>query len=266
MTTRVQCGVTAGLAIVGASVMAVAPLTLPMPSEAAPVTAEVQLTATPMEQAALLVQGLAESGIRAGSGVALTPIGPVLVGAALASGDNQRAYSVIRQSVDAPLWAADPTIDALATVLPRELGGGTDGVHEADNGQDGALINFRDDVLWAAHQRHSHADQRRSRCRRAACWPELCRVGGCWAAGIGRTIRHEHCRCRPLGLIPIAQAIAGGSEEELYVAIRQYIDAPTVHRRSHHQWPRSSLAGTTWRRYCRQPGQSAQRWGRCAVP
>jgi hypothetical protein len=36
MTTRVQCGVTAGLAIVGASVVAVAPLTLPMPPASTP--------------------------------------------------------------------------------------------------------------------------------------------------------------------------------------------------------------------------------------
>ena len=33
-------------------------------------------------------------------------------------------------------------------------------------------------------------------------------------------------RAAPLGLIPIAQAIASGSEKELYIAIRQYIDAP----------------------------------------
>jgi hypothetical protein len=105
VTTRVQCGVTAGLAIVGASVVAVAPLTLPMPPAASPVTAEIKLTATPLEQAAILVQGLAESGIRTGSGVALAPLTPVLTGTALAFGDEDRPYSVIRQSIDAPLHA-----------------------------------------------------------------------------------------------------------------------------------------------------------------
>jgi hypothetical protein len=119
MTTRAQCGVTAGLAIVGASVLAVAPLTLPTPPSAAPVTAEVQLTATtPLEQAAALVEGLGESGIRTATGAALTPLSPVLAGTALAFGDNNRAYSVIRQSIDARLWAADPAINALAAVLP----------------------------------------------------------------------------------------------------------------------------------------------------
>ncbi|WNG91773.1 hypothetical protein [Mycobacterium sp. ITM-2016-00318] len=225
MTTRVQCGVSAGLAIVGASVLAVAPLTLPMPSQAAPVTAEIELTATPLEQAAILVQGFADSGFRAGSSAALTPLSPVLAGAALAYGDEDRAYSVIRQSLDAPLWTADPTIDAFATVLPRELGGGTDGVHESDNGTDGALINFRDDVLWAT------TNAVRTQIR-DAIGADDSQVNQNYAAVVGAGLLASGERFvtsaagAPLGLIPIAQAIASGSEEELYIAIRQYIDAP----------------------------------------
>jgi hypothetical protein len=223
MTTRVQCGVTAGLAIVGASVMAVAPLTLPMASQSAPVTAEVELTATPMEQAAILIGGLAESGIRAGSGAALTPLSPVLAGTALAFGDNQRAYSIIRQSIDAPLWAADPTINALAAVLPAPVGGGV-----ADNtpgANDGALVNFRDDVLWAA----TNAIRTPIRDALGAVEPP---ANQNYAAAVGAGLLASGERFvtstagAPLGLIPIAQAIASGSEAELYVAIRQYIDAP----------------------------------------
>lgn len=224
MTARVQCGLTAGLAIVGASVLAIAPLTLPMPSEAAPVTADVELTATPLEAAAILVGGLGESGIRAGSGAALAPLSPILAGTALAYGDNQRAYSVIRQSIDAPLWAADPAINALAATLPGPIGGG-----EADNlgdqPGDGALVQFRDDVLWAA----TNAIRTPIRDALGADEPP---AGENYAAGVGAGLLGSGERLAvsaagaPLGLIPIAQAIANGSEEELYVAIRQYIDAP----------------------------------------
>lgn len=155
----------------------------------------------------------------------MTPLTHVLAGAGLAFGDEDRAYSVIRQSLDAPLWAADPTIDALATVLPRELGGGTDGVHEDDLGTDGALINFRDDVLWAT------TNAVRTQIR-DAIGADDSQVSQNYAAVVGAGLLASGERFvtstagAPLGLIPIAQAIASGSEAELYVAIRQYIDAP----------------------------------------
>lgn len=226
MNTRVQCGVTAGLAIVGASVLAVAPLSLPMPSATSPVNAEVELTATatPLEQAAALVQGFAESGTRAGSGAALAPLSPVLAGTALAFGDNNRAYSIIRQSIDAPLWAADPTINALAAALPAPIGGG-----EADNegGQpgDGALVQFRDDVLWATTNAVRTQIQ-------GLLGADDSLTGRNFTAELGAGLDESGLRLAegsalaPLGLIPIAQAIAGGSEQDLYNAIRQYIDAP----------------------------------------
>jgi hypothetical protein len=222
MSARVQCGLTAGLAIVGASVLAVAPLTLPMPSEAAPVTAEVELTATPLEQAAILVGGLAESGIRAGSGAALTPLSPVLAGTALAFGDNQRAYSIIRQSIDAPLWAADPTINALAAVLPAPVGGGV--ADSTPGANDGALVTFRDNVLWAA------TNAIRTPIRDALGATDPANENYAAVVGAGLLASGERfvtsTAGAPLGLIPIAEAIASGSKEDLYVAIRQYIDAP----------------------------------------
>lgn len=203
--------------------MAVAPLTLPMPPKTSPVTAEVELTATPLEQAAILVQGLAESGIRAGGGAALAPLSPVLAGTALAFGDNQRAYSIIRQSIDAPLWAADPTINALAAVLPAPLGGGV--ADETPGANDGALVNFRDDVLWAA----TSAIRTPIRDALGVVEPPATQN---YAADLGEGLAESGVRTvesivgSPLGLIPIAQAIASGSEEELYIAIRQYIDGP----------------------------------------
>ena len=94
--------------------------------------------------------GVGGSATRLAESFVLTPLTPVAVLAAVAEGKplNQALYEGIRNNVDGPLWTADPTIDAVAKVLPPALGGGTDGVHESDNGTDGAIINFRDDVLW----------------------------------------------------------------------------------------------------------------------
>ena len=177
----------------------------------------------PLEAAIILAQGLAESGQRAGGAAALSPLTPGLVAAGLALGDNALAYSAIRQSIDAPLWAADPTIDALAKILPEPVGG-TDGVHESDNGQDGQLINFRDDVLWAA------TNAIRTPIGDALGVSPSINENPQAIVGAGLLQSGERfvlsTTGAPLGLIPIAQAIASGSEEELYVAIRQYIDGP----------------------------------------
>lgn len=220
MTTRTKCGVTAGLAIVGASVLAVAPLTLPMPSEAAPVTADVELSALSFEEAAGL---LVESGVRAGSGVALAPISPVLAGVALAYGDEDRAYSVIRNSIDAPLWAADPAINALAGTLPAPFGGGI-ADNDGDEPEDGLLVQFRD--TWQA------GNQAVREQIRDAIGATDSQVGTNYTAIVGAGLLASGERAvtsavgAPLGLIPIAEAVSNGSKEQLYIAIRQYIDAP----------------------------------------
>jgi hypothetical protein len=209
------------LAIVGASVLAVAPLTLPMPSEAAPVTADVQLSALSFDQAAGL---LVESGIRAGSGVAVAPLSPVLAGIALAYGDEDRAYSVIRNSIDAPLWAADPAINALAGTLGAPIGGGT-ADNNPDQPGDGALVQFRDGVLWAG----TNAVRTSIRDALGAAEPN---PNDNYAATVGAGLLASGERFvtnavgGPLGLVAIAQAVSNGSEEQLYIAIRQYIDAP----------------------------------------
>jgi hypothetical protein len=225
MTTRAQCGVTAGLAIVGASVLAVAPLTLPTPPSAAPV----QLGGAARRRysaraGAALVEGLGESGIRTATAAALTPLSPVLAGTALAFGDNNRAYSVIRQSIDAPLWAADPAIQALADVLPEGIGGG-DGDNKGNQPEDGALIQFRDNVLWAA------TNAVRTPIRDALGADDSLTDRN-FASELGQGLGESGLRAAegavlaPLGLIPIAQAIASGDETDLYLAIRQYVDGP----------------------------------------
>ncbi len=133
--------------------MAVAPITLPTPTaqDNPQVTAEVELTATsnPLEEAIILAQGLAQTDKNAAGAAALSPLSPGLAAVGLALGDNELVYSVLRQSIDAPLWAADPTINALAAVLPAPLGGGI-ADNNGDRPGDGALVQFRDNVLWAA--------------------------------------------------------------------------------------------------------------------
>lgn len=97
--------------------------------------------------------GVAGTAVRVVQGLAVSPLtaAQLAVGVvgALTTGNNKNLYLTIRNIVDGPLWAADPTIDALAKVLPRPLGG-TDGRHEIPSSQDGQVINFRDRVLWGA--------------------------------------------------------------------------------------------------------------------
>lgn len=97
-----------------------------------------------------LSNGVAESVERTAQGAVLAPIGLVAVAQAMASGDSAALYTAIRQYIDAPLWAADPAIDGLATALPASLGGGTDHDPTTQAPQDGALMTFRNETLWGA--------------------------------------------------------------------------------------------------------------------
>ena len=91
--------------------------------------------------------------MRLAEGTALAPLGLIPITQAIASGDKEDLYVAIRQYIDAPLWVADPTIDAFAEVLAPPLDG-TDGIHEVETpGLDGQLIQFRDKVLWGATSR-----------------------------------------------------------------------------------------------------------------
>lgn len=103
--------------------------------------------------AVTLAFGLGGTAVRTLQAVAVSPLAvarlAVLGVGALATGNNKSLYLAVRDIVDAPLWAADPTIDALAKVLPGPLGG-TDGKHEVSSAKDGQVIQFRDKVLWRA--------------------------------------------------------------------------------------------------------------------
>ena len=80
--------------------------------------------------------GLGESAVRFVEGAALAPLGLIPIAQAIANGDKEDLYLAIRQYIDAPLWVADPTIDAVVDVVDTETG---------------AEINrFRDETLWGA--------------------------------------------------------------------------------------------------------------------
>lgn len=119
---------------------------LPDPSQAGP-------PANLFQGAITLGFGVGGTAVRALQAVAVSPLAvarlAVGAAAALTTGDNKSLYLAVRDIVDAPLWAADPAIDALAKVLPGPVGG-TDGKHEVSSLQDGRIIQFRDKVLWGA--------------------------------------------------------------------------------------------------------------------
>jgi hypothetical protein len=92
MNSRVQCGVTAGVAMAGASVLAVAPVSMPTPTaqEISQVTATVRLatTSNPLEAAMILAQGLAQTCENAAGAAALARLSPGVAAVALATSDN----------------------------------------------------------------------------------------------------------------------------------------------------------------------------------
>lgn len=119
---------------------------LPDPSQAGP-------PANLFQGAITIAFGVGGTAVRTLQAVAVAPLAVVRLAvggvAALTTGNNKSLYLAVRDIVDAPLWAADPTIDALAKVLPGPVGG-TDGKHEVSSSQDGQIIQFRDKVLWGA--------------------------------------------------------------------------------------------------------------------
>lgn len=119
---------------------------LPDPSQAGP-------PANLFQGAVTLAFGVGGTAVRALQSVVVSPLAvarlAILATGAVITGNNKSLYLAVRDIVDAPLWAADPTIDALAKVLPRPVGG-TDGKHEVSSSQDGQIIQFRDKVLWGA--------------------------------------------------------------------------------------------------------------------
>lgn len=216
---RVQCGLTAGVALVGAGVIAVAPVAPPAATARSvtwPVAMTASYTEAPPELLALSAQRIVE-------GLAAAPLNPLIMAVAIAGNDRELLYAALRQSIDGPLWAADPALEALADILPAQLGGGSGNESTTADG-DGTLLQFRNDVLWSAgaQARNFVADVLEVPSTIDANPAAILATGFASSA----TNLATGLALAPLGLIPIAEAIATGEEADLYRVIRQYIDAP----------------------------------------
>src|SRR6478609_1495709 len=148
MTTRVQKGITAGMALVGAGVVAAMPVAQQAPEVLRSAEANVQLaaalTGTPAENLSLSAQ-------RTVTALVGAPVGVAAAAAALAQGgptNNAIAAAILNELVDGPQWAADPAIYALDDLLPAPFGGSPGNVQE-ERGTS-LITQFRADQLIAA--------------------------------------------------------------------------------------------------------------------
>jgi hypothetical protein len=222
MEQRVQCGLTAGLAIVGASVIAITPIapTTTAASRVVDAAASLMANFSGMSQAELL----ALSGQRLAEQFAQVPFVPLAAAADLAGGDQARLYTVLRSVIDSPLYVADPVLEAAADTLPPSLGGGTDHITNTTLPTEGAIMQFRLNTLIGARDA---ADGFFADALGVPASTDANTANGLAngvTASVERTV--EGAVLAPVGLVTIAQAMADGDAAELYTAIRQYIDAP----------------------------------------
>lgn len=207
--------------MVGAGVIAVAPMGLSMtPPRIVDAQAALSAKFDGLSQSELA----SESAKRFVEQLAQAPLLPLVLAAQLAGGGNDRLYSQIRQIVDAPLYVADPLIEAVADTLPPALGGGSNDDPSTSAG-DGDFMQFRNEQLLGL---------------RDAVNAQVAEVLGVdpavlndnYAAALAAGLIESAQRSltgainAPFGIVPIAQAMVTGDSGALYLAIRQYIDAP----------------------------------------
>lgn len=142
---RVQGCVAAGVALVGAGVMAVSAVAPQAPNVLKAQNAQVELAAVISGPPAEL---FALSGVRAAQAFVGAPLGFAAAAAALAEGDDVKAYQALEAVIDGPLWAADPAIYALDDLFPAPIGGQP--VNEQTGPNTSAITQFRANVLIAA--------------------------------------------------------------------------------------------------------------------
>jgi hypothetical protein len=232
MTTRVQKGITAGMALVGAGVMAATPAAQQAPEVLRSADAEVELAAalsdTPAENLALSAQ-------RTVTGLAGAPVGFATAAIALGQGTPAgvvAANTTLRGLVDGPLWAADPAIYALDDLLPAPIGGSPGNVQE-DRGTS-LLTQFRADQLIAARDDVKEAI---SDSLRLGTSPDVDDEGPVYAAArlgsglaVSATRAAQSAVTAPLGLVAVAEGLQEsfetGDNTNLYRALQAYIDGP----------------------------------------
>ncbi|OBA87896.1 hypothetical protein A5662_25600 [Mycobacteriaceae bacterium 1482268.1] len=227
MKERVQGCVTAGVALVGAGVMAASPVAQQAPAVVKAADADVQLAAYTQSVPALF----ALSAQRSVAGLATTPIGLAAAAAALAQGQNEDAQEALSEIIDGPLWAADPAIYALDDLLPEPIGG--DAKNEPTEADpDSAISQLRAAVLIAARDDMKEAVADALGVGNAL---DVDDEGAVYAAArLGAGFAASGVRgatsavSAPLGLVAVAQGLQkslnGDGNKDLYLALQAYID------------------------------------------
>ena len=231
MTTRVQKGFTAGMALVGAGVMAAIPAAQQAPEVLRSTNADVKLAAVVEGTTAEL---LTESGERLLGSLATAPTGLIAAAQAYAGGNNAATYAILKQFIDGPLYVADPTIYALDDLLPAPLGGDPD--NETTQRGDSLITQFRADVLYQAREETGEAlrdtlglsDTPSSDQFDDGVVYKASRLGFGLADSAVRAA--TSAATAPLGLVAVAdglqKSLDGQGNTELYLALQSYIDAP----------------------------------------
>jgi hypothetical protein len=235
MKERVQGCVTAGVALVGAGVVAAIPMAQQAP--------DVVKSASPAVNIAAYTQSVPElfalSAERTVTGFVGLPVGLANAAIALAQGTpagNQAAYAILKEIVGGPQWAADPAIYALDDIFPAPIGG--DAANEPTQPDpDSAISQFRADVLIAARDDINEAI-RDSLVIGPASQPAGNEVslayastrlaGGLAVSGLRAA---QSAVSAPLGLVAVAQGLQHsfetGDNTALYTALEAYIDGPS---------------------------------------
>ncbi len=232
MKERVQGCVTAGVALVGAGVMAAAPVTQQAPEVLRSVNADVELAAAlngpPAENLALSAQ-------RTVTGLVGAPVGFATAAIALAQGQNVAAAAILNEIVDGPQWAADPAIYALDDLLPAPIGGSPGNVQEQRGTS--LITQFRADQLIAARDDVKEAIGDALIVGPLNVQPAGNEVSPVYAAarlGAGFAVSGvrtaQSAVTAPLGLVAVAQGLQTsfdtGNNKPLYLALKAYIDGP----------------------------------------
>lgn len=232
MKERVQGCVTAGVALVGAGVMAVSPVTPQAPEV---LKAQVALAAEADRYTQSVPELFALSAQRTASGLAGTPLGAVAAVIALAQGQDAAALAILDEIVDGPLWAADPAIYAFDDLLPEPIGG--DDLNDPTTPDaDSAISQFRASVLYQAREdiKEALADTlgvgtaTQPTGNQVSAVYAAARLAGGFADSAVRTA--GSAALAPLGLIAVAEGLQksldSGDNTDLYRALQAYIDGP----------------------------------------
>jgi hypothetical protein len=231
MTTRVQKGITAGVALVGAGVMAATPAVQQAPEVLRSATAKVELAAVVEGSTAEL---LTESGERLLGSLATAPTGLLAAAQAYAGGNKAVTYQVLKQFIDGPLYVADPIIYALDDLAPAPLGGDED--NETTQPGDSLITQFRSAVLYQSREEVGEAlrdalgvaETPASNLFDDGVVYKASRIG--FGLGESAVRGATSAVTAPLGLIAVAQGLqesfSTGDNTNLYLALQAYIDAP----------------------------------------